>query len=124
LARRASAHTKRFELALAIRDGRQALDSALALHDVPTLADVLTVLTAALSMQGESDAAVQLLDRHWPLVETLSDPQAHTVHRTRRAAGQRGPARRCPPVPAPWHRTGTGAELAIRGRGSATRTWP
>jgi DNA-binding SARP family transcriptional activator/tetratricopeptide (TPR) repeat protein len=75
LARRASAHTKRFELALAIRDGRQALDSALALHDVPTLADVLTVLTAALSMQGESDAAVQLLDRHWPLVETLSDPK-------------------------------------------------
>ncbi|MFO1326985.1 MAG: AAA family ATPase [Rubrivivax sp.] len=75
LSRRASAHMKRFQTTEAIRDGREALDAALARRDAAAVAEVLTVLTCALSVEGDQAQAVQLLDQHWPLVEGLTDPQ-------------------------------------------------
>lgn len=75
LTRRASALMKRFQTPEAIRDASQALAGALARLDAAAVAEVLTVLTAALSVEGRVDEAVELLDRHWPLVQSLADPR-------------------------------------------------
>lgn len=74
LAQRAEGRTKLFELEASVEDGRAALVLAERAGDDEVLAGILSSTAAALSILGRHDEAAALMERHWPAVERMPDP--------------------------------------------------
>lgn len=74
LAQRAEGRTKLFELEASVDDGQAALALAERVGDDQLLAGILSSTAAALSMLGRHDEAAALMERHWPAVERMPDP--------------------------------------------------
>ena len=75
LSKQFSVQVKVAELPAAVANGREALRLALRLGDDSVLAQMLTPLAVALSMDGQNSEAEALLQAHWPAVERSGEPE-------------------------------------------------
>ena len=75
LSKQFSVQVKVAELSAAVANGREALRLALRVGDDSVVAQMLTPLAVALSMNGQTTEAEELLRAHWPAVERLGEPE-------------------------------------------------